>query len=71
MWLQFDDDNVKPVEEAEVMKLSGSGGADWHTAYILIYGPKRLRKIPDSGGAAPMETETAPAPAATEMETAE
>lgn len=34
----FDDENVNPVTEEDVMKLSGGG--DWHTAYLLIYGPR-------------------------------
>ena len=34
----FDDENVTPVTEEDVMKLSGGG--DWHTAYLLIYGPR-------------------------------
>jgi hypothetical protein len=34
----FDDENVTPITEEDVMKLSGGG--DWHTAYLLIYGPR-------------------------------
>lgn len=37
-WLMFDDENVTGVTEEDVLKLSGGG--DWHTAYLLIYGPK-------------------------------
>ena len=29
---------VSPVHEEDVLKLSGGG--DWHTAYLLIYGPR-------------------------------
>ena len=36
----FDDENVTPVTEEDVMKLSGGG--DWHTAYLLIYGPRTI-----------------------------
>ena len=41
-WLKCDDDDVTPVTSEEVLKLSGGG--DWHIAYILLYGPKRLEK---------------------------
>jgi len=44
-WLKCDDDNVTPVTEEEVLKLSGGG--DWHTAYVLLYGPK-IMKLPAS-----------------------
>ena len=37
-WLKCDDDEVSPVHEEDVMKLSGGG--DWHTAYLLVYGPR-------------------------------
>lgn len=43
-WLMFDDDRVSPVTEEDVLKLSGGG--DWHTAYVLLYGP-RLLEIED------------------------
>jgi hypothetical protein len=39
-WVMFDDENVTPVLEEDVMKLSGGG--DWHTAYLLIYGPRTI-----------------------------
>lgn len=35
-----DDDEVHPITEEEVLKLSGGG--DWHCAYVLIYGPRLL-----------------------------
>merc|ERR1711972_551601 len=41
-WLKCDDDEVSPVHEEDVLKLSGGG--DWHTAYLLIYGPRKLPK---------------------------
>ena len=53
-WLKCDDDDVRifcilfmrftfscqvsPIHEEDVLKLSGGG--DWHTAYLLIYGPR-------------------------------
>ncbi|CAF0983580.1 unnamed protein product, partial [Didymodactylos carnosus] len=37
-WLMFDDENVTVVTEEDVIKLSGGG--DWHTAYVVIYGPR-------------------------------
>lgn len=39
-WYMYDDDNVSKVGEEEILKLSGGG--DWHTAYVLFYGPRRL-----------------------------
>ena len=39
-WVKFDDDTVTPVEEGDILKLSGGG--DWHCAYVLLYGPRRL-----------------------------
>ena len=38
----LDDDQVQPVAEEDVLKLSGGG--DWHCAYVLLYGSKRLKK---------------------------
>jgi len=40
-WYCFNDDEVTEVKEEEVMKLSGGG--DWHTSYVLLYGPRRIR----------------------------
>ena len=31
------------VTEEQILKLSGGG--DWHVAYILLYGPRRLEKM--------------------------
>ena len=42
-WLKCDDDEVSPVHEEDVLKLSGGG--DWHTAYLLLYGPRKLPKV--------------------------
>ncbi|CAJ0580979.1 unnamed protein product, partial [Mesorhabditis spiculigera] len=42
-WVKCDDDEVTPVHIDEVKKLSGGG--DWHTAYVLLYGPKICRKF--------------------------
>jgi len=41
-WIKCDDDEVSPIHEEDVLKLSGGG--DWHTAYLLLYGPRRLIK---------------------------
>jgi len=41
-WIECNDDDVRPVHVDDVMKLSGGG--DWHTAYLLIYGPRKLPK---------------------------
>lgn len=40
-WVKCDDDDVEPVSEEDVFRLSGGG--DWHCAYLLLYGPRRLR----------------------------
>lgn len=39
-WYMFDDEDVTPMEEEDIMKLSGGG--DWHTAYVLFYSPRKL-----------------------------
>ncbi|CAF0882803.1 unnamed protein product [Brachionus calyciflorus] len=39
-WYMYDDDTVTKVTEEDILKLSGGG--DWHTAYVLFYGPRRL-----------------------------
>ncbi|XP_055347299.1 ubiquitin carboxyl-terminal hydrolase 14-like [Paramacrobiotus metropolitanus] len=44
VWMKFDDDTVTAVSTEEVLKLSGGG--DWHCAYILLYGPRRLPLLP-------------------------
>lgn len=41
-WAACDDDEVYPVSEEEILKLSGGG--DWHCAYVLLYGPKKIPK---------------------------
>ncbi|XP_033118729.1 ubiquitin carboxyl-terminal hydrolase 14-like [Anneissia japonica] len=48
-WIKFDDDTVTPILEEDILKLSGGG--DWHCAYVLIYGPKRL--IDDQASSGP------------------
>ncbi len=35
LWVLFDDDNLIPQKEEDVMALSGGG--DWHMAYLLLY----------------------------------
>ncbi|ALC39185.1 CG5384 [Drosophila busckii] len=42
VWFKFDDDDVTSVTTDEILRLSGGG--DWHCAYVLLYGPKRLEK---------------------------
>ncbi|KAF7706849.1 hypothetical protein HF521_020103 [Silurus meridionalis] len=39
-WVKFDDDKVSLVTPEDILKLSGGG--DWHIAYVLVYGPRRL-----------------------------
>lgn len=50
-WLLFDDERVTPVTREDVEKLSG-GGADWHTAYYLLYAPRKLPVYTAAGAAA-------------------
>lgn len=38
----IDDSNVTSVEEEDILKLSGGG--EYHSAYILLYGPARYKK---------------------------
>uniref|UniRef100_A0A7N8XI08 Ubiquitin carboxyl-terminal hydrolase n=1 Tax=Mastacembelus armatus TaxID=205130 RepID=A0A7N8XI08_9TELE len=39
-WVKFDDDKVSLVSPDDILRLSGGG--DWHIAYVLLYGPRRL-----------------------------
>jgi len=41
-WVKCDDEEMTPVSADEVKKLSGGG--DWHIAYLLLYGPRRMDK---------------------------
>ncbi|KHN88446.1 Ubiquitin carboxyl-terminal hydrolase 14 [Toxocara canis] len=41
-WAMCDDDDVQPVSSEDVLRLSGGG--DWHCAYLLLYGPRFLKK---------------------------
>jgi len=54
-WLMCDDDEVSPVHEEDVLKLSGGG--DWHTAYLLLYAPRKLPKARGSSTPAAAEGE--------------
>ncbi|KAJ8408187.1 hypothetical protein AAFF_G00264150 [Aldrovandia affinis] len=42
-WVKFDDDKVSVVSPEDILRLSGGG--DWHIAYVLLYGPRRLEII--------------------------
>ncbi|CAJ0562819.1 unnamed protein product, partial [Mesorhabditis spiculigera] len=42
-WVKCDDDEVTPVHVEDVKKLSGGG--DYHTAYVLLYGPRICHKF--------------------------
>uniref|UniRef100_A0A4W3J672 Ubiquitin carboxyl-terminal hydrolase n=1 Tax=Callorhinchus milii TaxID=7868 RepID=A0A4W3J672_CALMI len=44
-WIKFDDDKVSIVAPEDILKLSGGG--DWHIAYVLLYGPRRLEVVED------------------------
>lgn len=36
-WLKFDDEKVSMVNNDEIQKLNGKGGADWNIAYLCLY----------------------------------
>jgi len=36
-WLKFDDEKVSMVNNEEIVKLNGKGGADWNIAYLCLY----------------------------------
>lgn len=42
-WFKFDDDKVSVVAAEDILRLSGGG--DWHIAYVLLYGPRRLEIV--------------------------
>ncbi|CAH8870631.1 unnamed protein product [Trichobilharzia szidati] len=42
VWLKYDDHRVSQVTEEDILRLSGGG--DWHCAYILLYGPRCVKK---------------------------
>lgn len=44
-WVKFDDDKVSLVSPEDILRLSGGG--DWHIAYVLLYGPRRLEMEAD------------------------
>ncbi|CAI2335769.1 unnamed protein product [Caenorhabditis sp. 36 PRJEB53466] len=44
-WRLFDDENVTLVDEEAVLKTSGGG--DWHSAYVLLYEARVIKKYPE------------------------
>lgn len=42
-WFKMDDTKVSEVAEEDILKLSGGG--EYHSAYILLYGPRRILKV--------------------------
>ena len=42
-WICFDDDKVSAVGPADIKKLVGHGGADWHQAYMCLYRTKQFK----------------------------
>lgn len=65
-WFKFDDDNVSAVLEEDIKKLSGGG--DWHCAYILLYGPRRIKcetvnsRAAETQATSPTDAAAAPEP---------
>ncbi|KXJ12614.1 ubiquitin carboxyl-terminal hydrolase 14 [Exaiptasia diaphana] len=45
-WYKCDDDNISGIHSEDILKLSGGG--DWHCAYVLLYGPRKLETIDES-----------------------
>lgn len=52
VWIKFDDEKVTPVTAEEILKLSGGG--DWHCAYLLLYGPRKLPLLPKEDAPLPV-----------------
>jgi len=48
-WVKFDDDKVSLVCPEDILRLSGGG--DWHIAYVLLYGPRRLEILEEEAAA--------------------
>ncbi len=48
-----DDEQIHSVSPEDVLKLAGGG--DWHTAYVLLYGPRKVELVPH------FDTEATPA----------
>uniref|UniRef100_A0A7S4HGN8 Ubiquitin carboxyl-terminal hydrolase n=1 Tax=Vannella robusta TaxID=1487602 RepID=A0A7S4HGN8_9EUKA len=44
-WLLYDDDKVSVIPADDIKKLTGHGGADWHIAYLCIYGSLRKQEL--------------------------
>uniref|UniRef100_A0A8C4QEL3 Ubiquitin carboxyl-terminal hydrolase n=1 Tax=Eptatretus burgeri TaxID=7764 RepID=A0A8C4QEL3_EPTBU len=42
-WIKCDDDKISIVFSEDILRLSGGG--DWHIAYVLLYGPRRLEVV--------------------------
>ena len=55
-WIECNDDTINPIHVEDVMKLSGGG--DWHTAYLLLYGPRKLMKYQKEEESTATEAET-------------
>ncbi|XP_031552451.1 ubiquitin carboxyl-terminal hydrolase 14-like [Actinia tenebrosa] len=45
-WYKCDDDNISRVHSEDILKLSGGG--DWHCAYVLLYGPRKLETVQET-----------------------
>lgn len=44
-WVLYDDDRVSRVKDDDIKKLSGTGGGDWHMAYVAFYRARRVRDV--------------------------
>ncbi|CAI5441061.1 unnamed protein product [Caenorhabditis angaria] len=43
-WRLFDDDHVTIVDEEAILKTAGGG--DWHSAYVMVYESRVIKKYP-------------------------
>ncbi len=53
-WFKMDDEYASEVTEEKILKLSGGG--DHHCAYLLLYGPRRLKVAKESAEDKKMDT---------------
>jgi len=44
-WLLFDDDDVSVVDDEAIKRLAGTGGADWHIAYVMVYKARTVKDL--------------------------
>jgi ubiquitin carboxyl-terminal hydrolase 14 len=55
-WIQFDDEEMIPRKDEEVLALSGGG--DWHMAYLLLYKAQKVPPIDEKDSEKPTDNKT-------------